>query len=68
MKTIEFQDLDRHELTVQYSSLATEAALRVYIKRDALGTSPAVDACLHLNYTQAKILMLAMEDLMREES
>ena len=64
MKTIDFQDYDRNKIRVQHSSLATQKAFRIYIRREPSDTS---DVCLHLTEDQATILIRALQDLMADE-
>jgi len=59
MKQVIFIDLNKQEIKVQYSSLATENAIRVFINtgrdEDCIG--------IHLNVEQAHILIHALQDL-----
>lgn len=75
MKTIEFKDLNGQELTVQYSSLATEQAYRIYIKPNEHLPWKQIDCesgkevlnCIHINKPQVQILIAALQDLMGAE-
>lgn len=71
MKTIQFQDLDGANITVQMSSLATEEAFRIYL--DGEGFEPSKDGqnrdiprCIHLNRNQAEILIAGLKDLFED--
>ena len=72
MKTIQFQDLDRQEVTIQLSSLATEQAYRIYLKGDDKyayddGLGNLIHPCLHINRSQAQILLAGLQDLLSLE-
>lgn len=60
MKTCEFKDLDRNEIRVQFSGGGN---IRVYVKARGEVESEKT-TCLHLTHTQARILCLAIEDLL----
>ena len=70
MRTYDLQDLNGMNIRVQMSSLATQAALRIYCTRDAETAKQyglkAQDECLHLSYPQARIICEALQELMNE--
>lgn len=65
MKSVQFQDLDNQNITVQLSSLASQEAYRIYV--DEGKTVTELQSCIHLNRFQVLILINALEDLMQCE-
>ncbi len=62
---VEFDDADGQRVTVSASSLATRAAVRVYVKRPPAVPFPdseEVDECLHLTLPQAQMLRAGLDE------
>jgi len=73
MKTVQFQDLDRQEVSIQRSSLATRNAFRIYISgpdikesNDGLGNK--IPVALHISEEQAQILINGLKDFLEEDN
>lgn len=64
MKIIKFQDIDSNDICVQFSDAAN---IRVYVKRHDEEEITEETTCLHLTHTQAKMLVLAIQDFLEVE-
>ncbi len=69
MKTIQFNDLNGDELTVQHSSNINES-YRIYLKgeqyveqEDNTPQKNKIPVCIHLSRNQAELLISALKDL-----